>query len=135
MGLSRFEQETVVNYNSAEKEAMICSADPSVKRKLAKLAEKSPMDYQMVREEGDFVTYRFPKKLISFRTSRVVTDEARQLASVRLAKYRAQKQGDDSDDETADLTFHGASTVGSGTLPSILSRTLDNDLESKSVGG
>ena len=41
-GLSRWEQETVVNYNNEEKTATVYTADPVVMRKLDKLVEKYP---------------------------------------------------------------------------------------------
>jgi len=88
-GLSRYEQETVINYNNGEKTAEIYSADPVVLRKLQKLSDKYPDQYQLIREDSVSKTYRCPKKLISFRSpcTRVYTEEEKAKMTERLRKY------------------------------------------------
>ena len=45
MGLTRYEQETIVNYNNGDKLASVYTADPIVIRRLDKLVKKYPEDY------------------------------------------------------------------------------------------
>lgn len=45
--MSRSEQETIFNYNNADKAAIIYTCDPVLQRRLAMLARECPEDYQL----------------------------------------------------------------------------------------
>ena len=89
--LSRWAQETVVNYNNEEKIATVYTTDPIVIRKLDKLVEKYPNDYKCVKEEHLINTqyaksYEFSKKLIQFRNPVHLTEEQKEKCRQHLAK-------------------------------------------------
>lgn len=61
MNLTKYEQETIINYNNEEKTASIFTYDKSLIRKLDKrLAEMS--DMKLIRRGEDFAEYSLPKK-------------------------------------------------------------------------
>lgn len=96
--MSRYEQETLVNYNNEEKTATVYTADPVVQRKLDKLVEKYPNDYKCTRVEhiGEGHDGKFywlsSKKFISFRPPVYMTDEQKKAAAERLALYKKHKK-------------------------------------------
>lgn len=63
MRLSRYEQETVINYNQAEQTASVYTHDPKLLKKLARLAEKYPEQIRQEREN----TYTVPKSCVLIR--------------------------------------------------------------------
>ena len=63
MRLSRYEQETVINYNQAEQTASVYTHDPKLLKKLARLAEKYPEQIRQEREN----TYTVPKACVLIR--------------------------------------------------------------------
>ncbi len=92
--LSRWEQETVINFNNEEKLATVYTADPVVQRKLDKYVEKYPNEYKCIKcvevaEDQLAKTYEVSnKKLISFRAPVHMSDEQKKNAAERLANYR-----------------------------------------------
>ena len=58
-GLTRYEQETIVNYNNGEKFATLYTADPVVMRRLDKLVEEYPDDYKIINKDEYSKTYKF----------------------------------------------------------------------------
>lgn len=92
--LSRWEQETIINYNNEEKGASVYTADPVIQRKLDKLVEKYPDDYKLNKVEvinetqsGKFYELS-SKKFISFRPPVHMTEEQKKAAAERLAAYK-----------------------------------------------
>jgi hypothetical protein len=85
-GLSRYEQETIVNYNNGEKFATLYTADPVVMRRLDKLVEEYPDDYKIINQDEYSKTYKFSKKLILYRKPVHLTEEQKELARKNLAK-------------------------------------------------
>lgn len=61
--LSRYEQETVINYNQAEQTASVYTHDPKLLKKLARLQEKYPDQVRKEREN----TYTVPKACVLVR--------------------------------------------------------------------
>lgn len=61
--LSRYEQETVINYNQAEQAASVYTHDPKLLKKLARLHEKYPDQVWPEREN----TYTVPKACVLIR--------------------------------------------------------------------
>ena len=90
--LSRYEQETIINYNREEQEATICSADPVILARLEKISKKYPNSYKLIDENLPYKTYSCPKKLIRFGApnTKVYTEEEKQKLREQLAKTRQQ---------------------------------------------
>lgn len=103
MGLSIHEQETVIQFNRDETNATIYTSDRTVMTRL----NKFPDTYQKSKEDLDettgevlAVTYRVPKKLISFRSKFVTsrqTEEQKQAAGERLKRWNAERRRGEHD--------------------------------------
>lgn len=95
MPLSIEEQEVCINAMRDEDFATAYCSDRTWITKFDKLVEKSPDLFEVIAETDYGKTYRFPKRLISIRSSivsREMTDEQKQLAADRLRNAREQKR-------------------------------------------
>ena len=95
MSLSLSEQELCINAVRDEDFATAYCSDTTWITKMDKLVAKSPDLFVVVAETEYGKTYRFPKRLISIRSSivtREMSDEQKQLAAERLRSAREQKQ-------------------------------------------
>lgn len=95
MALSIEEQEICINAMRDEEFATIYCSDHTWITKMDKLVEKSPNLFTVIAETEYGKTYKFPKRLISIRSSivtREMTDEQKQLAADRLRNAREQRQ-------------------------------------------
>jgi len=86
--LLRCEQETIVTTDAETKIASVYTADPVYIRKLDALVKKFPDTYKVVKEDELSKTYEFPKKLLSFRQPRVLTEEQKAECRARLEAVR-----------------------------------------------
>ena len=87
------EQELCINSTRDDKYATAYCSDRTYITKFDKLVEKSPDLFEVVSETEYGKTYRFPKRLISIRSSiREMSEEQKQLASERLKNAREQIQ-------------------------------------------
>lgn len=94
MSLSRAEQEIHIGASRDEEFATAYCSDSVWMNKLDKLVEKSPKLFTVVKVTSVGKTYRFPKKLISIRSSvvkREFSDEERQAMAERLRLARKSK--------------------------------------------
>ena len=86
MNLTKYEQETIVNYNNGDKIGTIYTADPVVIRKLTKLIDAYPEDYKLIRKNDFSLECSFPKKLIQFRKPIHLTQEQKEKAALNFKK-------------------------------------------------
>lgn len=86
MKLSRYEQETIVNYNAGEQTATLYTRDKAVMRKLDTLVADFPGTYKLTGQDGISKTYSFPKSYVSYRKPRKLDREQRELARERMKK-------------------------------------------------
>ncbi len=92
MKLSRYEQETIVNYNAAEQTATVYTRDKAVMRKLDTLVANFPDTYSLIGQDEVSKTYSFPKSYIGYRKPRAVSIEQRERArQMMIAKNRAKE--------------------------------------------
>ena len=92
MKLSRYEQETIVNYNAGEQTATLYTRDKAVMRKLDTLAADFPDTYKLIEQNEVSKTYSFPKSYVSYRKPRTVSTEQREWArQMMIAKNRVKK--------------------------------------------
>ena len=94
MSLAIEEQEICINASRDEDFATAYCSDRKYITKFDKLVEKSPELFEVIAETEYGKTYRFPKRLISIRSSivtREMTDEQKELAAERLRIAREQK--------------------------------------------
>lgn len=88
--LTRYEQETQIYFNEEEQDAEVYTASPVTYRKLMKLCQERPDDYQLTktdRMDGEEVSWTFhlsSKKLVKFFKKREMSDEDREMARQRM---------------------------------------------------
>ena len=91
MKLSRYEQETIVNYNAGEQTATLYTRDKAVMRKLDTLVVDFPDTYKMTGQDEVSKTYSFPKSFVNYRKSRTISKEQRERArQMMIAKNKAK---------------------------------------------
>lgn len=89
MKLSRYEQETTVNYNAGEQTATLYTRDKAVIRKLDTLVADFPDIYKLTGQDEVSKTYSFPKSYVSYRKPRTVSTEQRERArQMMIAKNK-----------------------------------------------
>ena len=95
LSLSINEQELCINAMRDEEFATAYCSDTTWITRFDKLVEKSPDLFEVVAETEYGKTYKFPKRLISIRSSivkREMSEEQKQLAAERLMNARERKQ-------------------------------------------
>ena len=80
--LSKYEKETIINWNEAENLASVYTFNASLKRRLADFSRKYPLLCRLERStpEGS-VTYVLDKSRLSIRLQPPMSEERRQKAS------------------------------------------------------
>lgn len=86
MKLSRYEQETVINYNAGEQTATVYTRDKAVMRKLDTLVTDFPDTYSLMGQDEVSKTYSLPKSYVSYRKPRKLSVEQRKQAQERMNK-------------------------------------------------
>ncbi len=86
MKLSRYEQETIINYNAGEKTAWIYTRDPAVIRKLDSLVTEFPNVYRCIKATDIDKTYSMPKQYVSYRKPRRITQARRNQIRAQMAE-------------------------------------------------
>jgi hypothetical protein len=95
--LTRYEQETVFNYNRGEKTADIYTYDPALIRKLNKSCKLYPETFKFLREEAGGRFYLIPKKCVSVRIpSKRTPEQLRKQRDNMLRMKRMVKNADNS---------------------------------------
>lgn len=84
MRLSRYEQETVINFNAGEKMATVYTADPAVMRNLDSLVIGYPDTFKRIKEDDISKTYEMPKSAVTYRKPRRLSEEQRKAARERM---------------------------------------------------
>ena len=84
MKLSRYEQESILNYNAGEQTATLYTRDKAVMRKLDTLVADFPDTYKLTGQDEVSKTYSLPKAYVSYRRPRKISDEQRLQAKNRM---------------------------------------------------
>ena len=84
MKLSRYEQETIINFNAGEEMATVYTRDPAVMRKLDTLVIEFPEVYQCIKATDIDKTYEMPKSSLTYRKPRKLSEEQREQARQRM---------------------------------------------------
>lgn len=85
MELTKYEQETIINYNQEGKTASCCTHDRALIRKLDAMCEKSS-EIIVTRSGDGCKEYSFPKRWIKIKAPRQLSDEQRQKAAERAVR-------------------------------------------------
>ncbi len=86
MKLTRYEQETIINFNAAEKTAEIYTRDPAIIRQLDSLVTEYPDTFKCIGETDIDKTYSMPKSRISYRKPRRISEAKREQARSAMQK-------------------------------------------------
>jgi hypothetical protein len=89
--LTKYEQETIINFNAGEQTATVYTRDKAVMRKLDTLVTDFPNVYKLTNETEYDRTYEMPKSHINYRKPRQVTDEQREKARQRIKQLNGIK--------------------------------------------
>ena len=92
MKLTRYEQETVVNYNAGEQNTILYTRDKAVMRKLDTLVADFPDTYKLTEQDKVSKTYSFPKSHISYLKPRAVgTEQRERVRQMMIANNMAKR--------------------------------------------
>lgn len=87
MKLTRYEKETIINYNEAEAAATIYTHNGALIRKLEALADQRPEDAKRGRSFPDGGReFTVPKRWVKVNASRILTEEQKADIAARLKK-------------------------------------------------
>ncbi len=75
--LSKYEQETIINFNVAESDAVVFTRDKVVIRKLDSLVNEFPEVYKCIGETDIDKTYSMPKQYVSYRKPRRISEDVK----------------------------------------------------------
>ncbi|MCR5798348.1 MAG: hypothetical protein K6G63_10590 [Eubacterium sp.] len=78
MKLTRYEQETIVNFNAQDQMATLYTRDPAVMRKVDALVIDYPDTFKCIGETDIDKTYEMPKSAVTYRKPRKISDERRE---------------------------------------------------------
>lgn len=88
MKLSRYERETIINFNAEEPTTTLYTRDPAFMRKLDQLVISFPEFYKCIGETDIDKTYELPKFSVNYRKPRRLSEEQRKAASDSMKKVR-----------------------------------------------
>lgn len=92
MKLSRYEQESILNYNAGEQTATLYTRDKAVMQKLDTLVADYPNTYNLIGQDEVSKTYSFPKSYVCYRKPRTVSTEQRERARQMMIEQNKAKR-------------------------------------------
>lgn len=91
MKLTKYEKETIINFNEGEKEASIYTFNASLKRRLAEFSRKYPALCRLERSTAEgSVTYVMDKSRLSIRFVPPYSEERKAAASAYAKEHGFQ---------------------------------------------
>ena len=76
--LSKYEQETIINFNVAESDAVVFTRDRFVIRKLDSFVNEFPEVYKCIGETDIDKTYSMPKQYVRYRKPRRISAKVKE---------------------------------------------------------
>ena len=89
MKLTRYEQETIINFNAEDKTATLYTRDPAVMRKVDALVIEYPDTFKCIGETDIDKTYEMPKSAVTYRKPRKLSEEQREAKRERAKKLNS----------------------------------------------
>ena len=84
--LKRVEQETIINFNAGEQEAIVYTSDKDTMRKLDALVNEFPEVYKCIKEIDIDKTYSMPKQYVNYRRPRRLSEERKEQIREQMKK-------------------------------------------------
>lgn len=91
MGLTKYEQETILLFNEDEKTASVYTHNSSLQRRLAEFAKKSD-ECCLLRSGEGWAEYQIPKRWIKLNMPRQYSEEQKQQMAKRARQNLLKKQ-------------------------------------------
>ena len=82
--LTKYEKESIINYNAGEQTATVYTRDKTVMRKLDKLVADFPDTYKLINQTDIDKTYSMPKSYVTYRKPRKLSDAQREQARQKM---------------------------------------------------
>ena len=92
MGLSKYEQETVINFNAGDQMATVYTRDKTVMRQLDTLVTEFPDTFRCVAETDIDKTYEMPKSAVTYRKPRKISEERRAQIRKQMQSINSNKR-------------------------------------------
>ena len=92
MKLTRYEQETIINFNAADKTAELYTRDPAIIRQLDSLVTEYPDTFKCVGETDIDKTYVMPKTAVTYRKPRRLSEEQRSVKREQMKSINREKR-------------------------------------------
>ena len=92
MKLTRYEQETIINFNAEEEMATVYTRDPAVMKEMDTLVNDYPDIYRCTGVSDIDKTYEVPKTVVSYRKPRRITDAQRAAAQSRMKQINESRK-------------------------------------------
>lgn len=89
--LTKYEQETIINFNVAETDAVVYTRDKAVMRKLDALVNEFPGVYKCLKVTDIDKTYSMPKKYVKYRKPRRISEELKARKKVQMQKLNKMR--------------------------------------------
>lgn len=86
MRITRYEQETIINFNAGEQMATLYTRDPSIMRKVDALVIEFPDVFKCIGATDIDRTYEMPKSSVTYRKPRNISEAQRKAASERMQR-------------------------------------------------
>ena len=91
--LSKYEQETIINFNVAESDAVVFTRDRFVIRKLDSLINEFPEVYKCIGETDIDKTYSMPKQYVSYRKPRRISAKVKEQRREMMKNINKSQNG------------------------------------------
>ena len=103
MNLTRYEQETIVNYNEEEKTASIYTHNAALRRRLDELARIRPDDCKIGRtsRDGQAAEYSIPKSWIKVKPPRVASEAQKEALRKARSSLKSAAYAESAEDKSA----------------------------------
>ena len=86
MKLTKYEQETIINFNAGDRDAEMYTRDRAVIRQMDALVKSFPDLYKQTGQIDIDKTYSFPKSCVSYRKPRQISEAKREQAREQMKK-------------------------------------------------
>ena len=92
MRMTRYEQETIINFNAEDKTATLYTRDPAVMRRVDSLVNDYSNTFKCIGETDIDKTYEFPKSAVTYRKPRTISEAHRNAASERMRQFNGSRK-------------------------------------------
>ena len=89
---SKIEQETIINFNAAEKEAVVYTRDKAIIRKLDALVIEFPEVYKCIKETDIDKTYSVPKQYVNYGKPRRLSAKRKEQLRSQISKINCKRK-------------------------------------------